>query len=75
MGTRQKHENEAKLKELGSRLRKAREAARLTQADIADKAGVNASYYAEIERGEVNPSVDKLYSVLKALRVKSFNIL
>lgn len=67
--------NEQLRKELGSKIRKARETAELTQAEVAAKAGINVSYYAEIERGEVNPSVDKLHSILKVLKVKSFNIL
>lgn len=62
-------------KELGEKLRKAREKAWLTQTDIATKAGVNVSYYAEIERGEVNPSFDKLQDIIKALNLKSFDIL
>lgn len=68
-------DNEQLRKELGSKIRKAREAAELTQAEVAAKADINVSYYAEIERGEVNPSVDKLHSILKVLKVKSFNIL
>lgn len=71
----QSADNEQLRKELGSKIRKAREAAELTQAEVAAKAGINVSYYAEIERGEVNPSVDKLHSILKVLKVKSFNIL
>ncbi len=68
-------DNEQLRKVLGTKIRKAREAAGLTQAEVAAKAGINVSYYAEIERGEVNPSVDKLHSILKVLKVKSFNIL
>ena len=71
----QSADNEQLRKELGSKIRKAREAAELTQAEVATKADINVSYYAEIERGEVNPSVDKLHSILKVLKVKSFNIL
>ena len=71
----QSADNEQLRIELGSKIRKAREAAELTQAEVAAKASINVSYYAEIERGEVNPSVDKLHSILKVLKVKSFNIL
>lgn len=62
-------------KELGEKLRKAREKAGLTQQQLADQAGLNVSYYAEIERGEVNPSVDKLHDIAKVLKLKSFDIL
>ena len=36
---------------------------------------MNTNYYACIERGEVNPSLDKLYAIIKALGVKSSAIL
>ncbi len=62
-------------KELGEKLRKAREKAGLTQAELAEKAGLNGSYYAEIERGEVNPSVDKLHDIAQVLKLKTFDIL
>jgi transcriptional regulator with XRE-family HTH domain len=62
-------------KELGEKIRKAREKAGLTQQQVADQASINVSYYAEIERGEVNPSVDKLHDIAKVLKLKSFDIL
>jgi transcriptional regulator with XRE-family HTH domain len=60
---------------LGNKLRKAREVARLTQQQVAKAAGINVSYYAEIERGEVNPSYDKLQDIGKILKIKSIEIL
>jgi transcriptional regulator with XRE-family HTH domain len=62
-------------KELGEKIRKAREKAELTQQQVADQAVINVSYYAEIERGEVNPSVDKLRDIARVLKLKSFDIL
>lgn len=62
-------------KELGEKIRKAREKAGLTQQQVADQAGLNVSYYAEIERGEVNPSIDKLHDITRVLKLKSFDIL
>jgi transcriptional regulator with XRE-family HTH domain len=59
---------------LGNKLRKAREQAGLTQAQLAEKARVNVSYYAEVERGEVNISFEKLHGVLKVLKIKSIDI-
>jgi transcriptional regulator with XRE-family HTH domain len=61
-------------KELGSKFRKAREEAHLTQLEVAKAAGINVSYYAEIERGEVNPSFDKIKRIVKALKLESFDI-
>ena len=66
--------NETTRKKLGDKVRKAREKARLTQAEVAEKAGINSSYYAQIERGEVNLSVDKLKSIAKVLKIKSLDI-
>ena len=62
------------FKDLGDQIREARESARLTQAEVADAAGVNVSYYAQIERGEVNPSYEKLQSIMKVVKLKSLDI-
>lgn len=62
-------------KELGEKLRAVREKAKLTQAEVATKAGVHVNYYARIERGEENPSFEKLQSVMKALGIKSLDLL
>lgn len=62
-------------KELGDTLRKAREKASLTQAEVAIAAGINVNYYAQIERGEINPSFEKLIAIKKALKVKSLGLL
>lgn len=66
--------NETTRKKLGDKVRKAREKARLTQAEVAEKAGINSSYYAQIERGEVNLSIDKLQGIAKVLKIKSLDI-
>ena len=66
--------NETTRKKLGDKVRKAREKARLTQAEVAEKADINVSYYAQIERGEVNLSIDKLQSIAKVLKIKSLEI-
>lgn len=66
--------NEQSRVELGEKLRKAREKAGLKQSDVAEKAGINVSYYAQIERGEVNLSYDKLQSIIKVLKIKSLDI-
>jgi len=54
-------------KEVGERIRAARENAKLTQADVAKKAGINTNYYSVIERGEVNTTLEKLQKISKAL--------
>lgn len=62
-------------KELGNKLRQARERAGMTQADVATAADLNANYYARIERGEENPSFEKIQSIMKALGIKSLDLL
>lgn len=69
-----KKENDNILKDLGGKIRKARELARLTQAEAAKAAGVNVSYYAQIERGEVNPSYEKLQAIAKVVKMKSLDM-
>lgn len=62
-------------KEIGKNIKRARENRKLNQIEVAVEAGVNPSYYSKIERGEVNPSIDKIYKVIKALRIRSDEIL
>lgn len=62
-------------KEIGLKLKKARGKKNLTQAQVAEKAGVNTNYYACIERGEVNVSTEKLLKIIEVLGVKSSEIL
>jgi transcriptional regulator with XRE-family HTH domain len=61
-------------KELGEKLRAVREKGGLTQAEVAAKSGVHVNYYARIERGEENPSFEKLQGVMKALGLKSLDV-
>lgn len=60
--------------ELGERIRQAREKANLTQQEVAEMADINISYYAQIERGEVNPSFEKLHSITTALGIKTLDM-
>jgi transcriptional regulator with XRE-family HTH domain len=61
-------------KEIGEKIAKIRRAKKLKQADVAVDAGLNSSYYGKIERGLVNPSLEKVYRIIKALGVKSSEI-
>lgn len=61
-------------KELGDKLRSVREKAKLTQAHVAAQADVHVNYYARIERGEENPSFEKLQGIMKALGIKSLDL-
>ncbi len=64
------------LQDIGENIRKARKKDRKDQLDVAIDAGVEPSYYAKIERGEAkNPSLAKLYAILRALGIRSSQIL
>jgi transcriptional regulator with XRE-family HTH domain len=60
-------------KDLGQQLKTLRVKARLTQAEVAAKAGISVNYYARIERGEENPTWVKIEHIKKALDVKSLD--
>ena len=44
--------------EIGRKIKKARQKVEMTQADVAEKAGIHVNYFARIERGEANPSIE-----------------
>ncbi len=60
--------------QIGIRLKKAREDAGLTQLELAKKLDISVNYVSMIERGEVNFSFDKIYMLIKALKIKSSNV-
>lgn len=47
----------------------------MTQADVATKANITINYYARIERGEENPSLEIIKGLTIALKVKSSDML
>ena len=57
-------------KDFGDNVKSAREKLGMTQAEVAQKADMTVNYYAMIERGEVNPSFDKIKSITKVLKSK-----
>jgi len=57
-------------KEFGDRVKTTREKLGMTQLDVAEKADMTVNYYAMIERGEVNPSFEKMKSIAKVLKLK-----
>lgn len=62
-------------REIGNNLKRVRKKKNLKQVEIAVDAGINPSYYSKIERGEVNPSLEKVYRIIKALNIRSSDIL
>lgn len=61
--------------QFGKNIKKARAAAGMTQKQVAEKAGLHVNYIARIERGEENPSYEAIEKIIKALKVKSSEVL
>ena len=60
---------------IGKNLKRIRKDKKITQVQLAQKAGISSNYYARIERDEENPSLEVLKEISKALKVKSSEIL
>jgi transcriptional regulator with XRE-family HTH domain len=54
---------------VGRNVRRLRAAAGLTQAQLAERMGVDRAYVSGLERGERNPTVVTLWHITKALGV------
>ena len=66
---------ESASKKIAQNIKKARLEKGLTQETLAKKAGINSNYYAKVERGELNPSLETISKILKALGIKSSDVL
>lgn len=60
---------------LGAELKKAREAAGLTQEKLGFKAGVHRTYVSMLEREQASPTVETLIRICKALKVRAWELL
>ena len=54
---------------IGSKIRELREAASLTQEDLAHEANISTSTLSRIERGNYQPRMDTLGKLAQALKV------
>lgn len=61
--------------EIGGRMRSCRTALRKTQSQIAEAAGIDASFYGQIERGKNVPSVRTVLAIAHALGVEPGTLL
>ena len=57
-------------KGLGKRIRELRMSGGFTQEKLGEKAGLNYKFIGELERGQVNVSLDSLAKIAEALMVK-----
>ncbi|MCM1106386.1 MAG: helix-turn-helix domain-containing protein [Blautia sp.] len=55
--------------DIGDALKYYRRNARMTQAKVAEQAGVNEKYYGQIERGESSPTIDRLELICFSLGI------
>lgn len=62
-------------KKFGIHLRELRIERKLTQEDLADRAGMHFTYIGQIERGLRNPSLVNLEKIAKALKVSAGTLL
>jgi transcriptional regulator with XRE-family HTH domain len=60
---------------IGENIKQARLKRGATQAEIAEKAGLNTNYYARIERGEASATIEAIQKIAKALKITSSDIL
>jgi len=60
--------------QVGKRVRELRKARGLTQAKVAETAGVNLNYFAALERTGANLTIDTLVKVADALGVRVIDL-
>lgn len=60
---------------IGKNMNKIRNRQNRNQVEVAEEAGIDTSYYARVERGEANPSLEVIYAIIKALHVRSSDVL
>lgn len=60
---------------IGQRIKKIRNDLKLTQAETAKRAKISRTYYADVERGRYNPSLETLNDIAAALGTTAEDIL
>lgn len=61
--------------DIGARIRALRQALKLTQAEVAERAGIDASFYGQIERGANIPSLRTLFAIAEVLGAEPADLL
>lgn len=57
------------------KLQEARKRAKLTQAQLAEKLGMNRATISKYESGDISPTVDQLFNIANVLNVSVFSLL
>lgn len=60
---------------IAKNLKNVRDQKRMTQEDVAKKAKISTNYYSRIERCDAVPTITTLEQIVRALGVKSSEIL
>ncbi len=61
--------------EIGGRIRSLRQALKFTQAQVAELAGIDISFYGQIERGANTPSLKTFLAITSALKAAPADLL
>ena len=61
--------------EIGRRIREARTALKMSQAELAEKANLSSAQISQVECGRSDPRVQTLVRIIEALQVSSDSIL
>lgn len=67
-------EKTALREKFGRRVRQLREAAALTQRQLAHRVGMNYKYLGSVERGERNITIDNIQRIADALEIESYQL-
>lgn len=63
------------LREAGDQIRRAREGAKLTQEEAADRARIDYKRWQALEKGRANPTLRTLIRVAEALEVDFWSLM
>ena len=63
------------IKSIGANIRRIRKGLKMTQDQLAEKAGLSPNYIGMVERGEKIPSVESLINILNGLEASSDEVL
>lgn len=70
-----RHRDKDILLKLGNNLRQIRKSKNLSQEELANKADIQRSQVARIERGEINPTITTLVIIAEVLDIEVQSLL